>query len=68
MLYLMLFAALGCAPASSDLVGLWESTQTSKGGIGNSVESGAGRRLVGMARPLMPAEPRFESRNLQSAI
>jgi hypothetical protein len=39
MLHLMMVAALGCAPsASSDLTGLWESTQRSKGGIGNSLE------------------------------
>jgi hypothetical protein len=39
MVHWLLTLALGCAPpASSDLTGLWESTQTSTGGIGNSVE------------------------------
>jgi hypothetical protein len=39
VLHLILLAALGCAsPATSDLTGLWESAQTSKGGIGVSLE------------------------------
>jgi hypothetical protein len=36
---LVLAAVVGCvAPLNNDLVGLWESTQTSKGGIGHTLE------------------------------
>lgn len=39
VLALVLAAVVGCvAPLNNDLVGLWESTQTSKGGIGHTLE------------------------------
>jgi hypothetical protein len=39
MLFLVIAATLTCsAPANPDLLGLWESTQTSKGGIGHTIE------------------------------
>lgn len=62
---LVLAAVAACAaPADSDLVGLWESAQTSKGGIGHTLEFKADGSFLEAITVLVDLAYRVEHRKL----
>lgn len=62
---LVLAAIVGCVtPPNNDLVGLWESTQTSKGGIGHTLEFKADGSFLKAVTVLVELSYRVENGKL----